>query len=203
MRLPQRTSDGAKGGDHARGKRAVHRRRTGRAQRRLTENGVANETGNRHTGGIRLRFHERGFLLVKARLECDLALSGFAAAAGHLRSPSPSSHRRHGRLRARGPAPKSLVAVQGANALVDGFPKGEPKSPYGRSRCRNTDRGPGCENPGRGIEGARKPLVWFPKGTKALWSWFSAETLTAETPGPRIGLYGAFRTSRGWNGGGN
>src|SRR6056297_2382120 len=89
MRLPQRTSDGAKGGDHARGKRAVHRRRTGRAQRRLTENGVANETGNRHTGGIRLRFHERGFLLAKARLECDLALSGFAAAAGHVRSPFP------------------------------------------------------------------------------------------------------------------
>ena len=33
------------------------------------------------------------------------------------------------------------------------------------------------------VQESRSLLLRFPKGTKALWSWFSAETLTAETPG--------------------
>ena len=67
--------------------------------------------------------------------------------------------------------PRSSAASGGARVatLVDGFPKGEPKSPFGR--------GPGRESPGRsryrntgpGSQGAAmRPLVWVVRGTKAL-----------------------------------
>lgn len=43
----------------------------------------------------------------------------------------------------------------------DGYPKGEPQSPFGR--------GSGRESPGRGFQGAAmRPLVWVVRGTKAL-----------------------------------
>ncbi len=59
-------------------------------------------------------------------------------------------------------APRQAPGVQGAQppALVDGCPEGEPTSPSGRSRCRNTGRGPGRESPGRGLQGgATAPLL--------------------------------------------
>src|SRR5947208_212813 len=41
-----------------------------------------------------------------------------------------------------------------------GVRKGEPTSPSGRRRCRNTGRGPGRESPGRGLQGgATTPLL--------------------------------------------
>ena len=58
------------------------------------------------------------------------------------------------------PATCPRAAGSGVATPVDGIPKGEPKSPFGRSRCRNT--GPGFQG------AAMRPLVWVVRGTKAL-----------------------------------
>jgi hypothetical protein len=92
-----------------------------------------------------------------------------APGRGFLGEPKSPKSRVQGR---RSPQ----VVVQGAKAPVDGCPEGEPKSPSGRSRCRNTGRGPG-----RGkswpwdARGADSPLPCPPKPVAEAGRWVQGE----------------------------